>query len=295
MTNKAGDAPLVTRVHQNYANLSQGERRVADRILDYPGEFATHTAVELAQLCQVSSATISRFVRRLGYRDYDQARRSARDAQTWGSPVYRTSPKDDGAKTSQDSIARFLADEAGNLQATFDGLNAAELKKAIAAMTRARRLFFLGFRNSSLLASLACNQFMRFRKNVFQLNAQGETLAERLAELDKGDVVVVVALRRLHRQLDEYVSAARDRGARIVLISDPSIRTLPARADWSFVAAVESSQAFDCYAGAVALLRLLAVEVLHLSGRDGRQRLQAVEDLHERLDEFGNRRPPQSS
>lgn len=290
MTSKTGNAPLVTRVHQNYANLSQGERRVADRILDYPGEFATHTAVELAQLCQVSSATISRFVRRLGYRDYDQARRNARDAQTWGSPVYLISQQAESAKIGQDSVARYLEEEASNLQATFEGLNPVELKKAIAAMVRAQRLFFLGFRNSSLLASLACSQFMRFRKNVFQLNAQADTLAERLAELDKGDVVVVVALRRLHRQLEEYVSVARDRGARIVLITDPSIRTLPAQADWTFVAAVESSQAFDCYAGAVALLRLLAVEVLHSSGRDGRKRLQAVEDLHERLNEFGSRR-----
>ena len=43
---------------------------------------------------------------------------------------------------------------------------------------------------------------------------------------------------------------------------------------------------FDSYAGVMGVLRLLAVETMQRLGRTARERLQAVESLHDALGEF---------
>lgn len=46
--------------------LPATERRLAEFVLDFPGDLASYTGAELAELASVSKATVSRFVRRLG-------------------------------------------------------------------------------------------------------------------------------------------------------------------------------------------------------------------------------------
>ena len=48
--------------------------------LDRPGELAAWNASELAEHAEVSNATVSRLVRRLGYGSYDEARRAAEES-----------------------------------------------------------------------------------------------------------------------------------------------------------------------------------------------------------------------
>ena len=79
---------LLGRVRDQLHELPPTERRLADLILDFPGELASYSASELAALANVSNATVSRFIRRLGYDNYDEARRQAREEKRSGSPLF---------------------------------------------------------------------------------------------------------------------------------------------------------------------------------------------------------------
>ena len=56
----------MQRIHRAWEALPDGERRVAEHVLDSPGELALWPANELAARAGVSGATVSRFFRRLG-------------------------------------------------------------------------------------------------------------------------------------------------------------------------------------------------------------------------------------
>jgi len=277
---------LVIRVHEGYRALPLGERKVADVVLDFPGELAAYSASELAQLAGVSNATVTRFFRRLGYDSFDDARRSSRRAREWGSPLFMTSKAAEGEVIGSDLIARFAAEEKALIDATFNALDPALLTEVIEALAGAQRLFFLGFRNSAYTAGYARWQFIQFRGEVHMLTGAGESLAERIADLRQGDVLVLVGMRRLVSPLGRCAEAARSTGADILLLTDPSARVTPAYARWTIHCAVENPHVLDSYAGVMAVLRLLAVETMKRLGRTGRTRLQAVEALHEALAEF---------
>src|ERR687883_2068646 len=87
---------LLSRVRDQLHELPPTERRLADLVLDFPGELASYTASELAALAHVSNATVSRFIRRLGYENYDEARRHAREEKGSGSPLFLAAVKPNG-------------------------------------------------------------------------------------------------------------------------------------------------------------------------------------------------------
>ncbi|HUF86300.1 MAG TPA: MurR/RpiR family transcriptional regulator [Thermohalobaculum sp.] len=277
---------LMHRVHAEYAGLPASERKVADLVIDFPGELAAYTASELAELAEVSNATVTRFFRRLGYDSFEEARRSARRAREWGSPLFLASKASEREAIGSDLVKRFADEETGIVAATFAALDPAVLGEATDALAGARRLFFLGFRNSGYIAGYGRWQFIQFRGDVHMLTGGGETLAERIADLGPGDLVVLVGLRRLVRRLARYAEAARDAGADILLVTDPTARGTAAYARWTITCPVENPHVLDSYAGVIGVLRLLAVETMYKLGRSGRERLQQVERLHERLGEF---------
>lgn len=277
---------LVQRVHAAYGDLSSSERKVAELVLDFPGELAAYTASELARLAEVSNATVTRFFQRLGYESFEEARRSARRAREWGSPLFLASKASESEMIGSDMVKRFADEEIGIITGTFAALDPEVLTEATDALARARRLFFLGFRNSSYVAGYARWQFIQFRGDVHMLTGGGETLAERIADLGEGDVLVLVGLRRLVQRVRRFAEAARDAGADILLVTDPTARGTPAYARWTITCPVENPHVFDSYAGVIGVLRLLAVETMYKLGRSGRERLQRIEQLHERLAEF---------
>jgi len=277
---------LIHRVHSEYAALPSSERKVADLVLDFPGELAAYSASELAQLAEVSNATVTRFFKRLGYDSFEAARRSARRAREWGSPLFLTSKATEVEPIGSDLIKRFANEEKAIVAATFAALEPEVLNEATEALARARRLFFLGFRNSSYAAGYARWQFVQFRGDVHMLTGAAESLAERIADLREGDLLVLVGVRRLVAKLRRYAEAARSGGADILLLTDPSARITPAYARWTITCAVENPHILDSYVGVMGVLRLLAVETMHKLGRDGRERLQRIEALHESLGEF---------
>ncbi len=282
----AAEDSLVKRIHEAYAGLSPGSRKVADIVLDFPGDLAGYTASELADLAGVSNATVSRFFRRLGYTSFEEVRRSSRRAREWGSPLFTASLRDRSEKIDGALLARFLEEEKTLVAATFAELDPGLLEEVVDALATAERLFFLGYRNSDFLAGYARWQFIQFRRDVHLLVGDRETLAERIADLRRGDLLVLVAMRRLVAGIGRCARAARDAGADILLLTDPSVRGLPALARWSIRCRIDNPHVFDSYVGAMAVLRLLAVATLERLGRKGRARLQAVEALHETLGEF---------
>ena len=86
--NSTKDKSFLSRIRAALPTLHPAERRLGEFLCDFPGELASYDAQELARLANVSKATVSRFVRRLDYASYDEARRHARLEQRSGSRLF---------------------------------------------------------------------------------------------------------------------------------------------------------------------------------------------------------------
>jgi DNA-binding MurR/RpiR family transcriptional regulator len=285
-TIEEGDHPagLESRLAAHYDRLPESERKIADLILDSPGEVAAYSATELADLAGASKAAVSRLIRRIGYENFEAARRAAREAQNWGSPLYLMSRNPPKGKFSE-RIQAHIEQDVRNISLTLEGLRADVFADIIENICGAKRLYFLGYRNSRHLAAYARTQIMQARADVHLMPAAGETIAEYMADMTREDLLIVIGLRRRVPEVARAIAKASAAGISVLYITDWAAPPAPG-ARWTIPVAVRGKDLFDRYASVMSLLHLIAVSTVDRMGDVGRRRLNRIESLHSDLHEF---------
>jgi len=279
-----GHTALENAIREQYASLPDSERRIADLMLEFPGDVAAYTATELAKLSNGSKAAVTRLVQRLGYSNYDEARRAARDAQSWGSPVYLMH-KEPAAKDFSQRVQSHIEQDTQNIALTLQSLRPDTVRDIVAAICSSQRVFCLGWRNSHFLAGYLQWQIIQVRPDVHLLPTLGGTLAEDVAGIGADDILICVGLRRRVPQMATVLAEASARKAKILYITD---RTAPPEANvtWTIPCAVRGTDPFDRYGAVMSLLHFLSVAVVEKMAERGRDHLQSIERLHDALKEL---------
>jgi DNA-binding MurR/RpiR family transcriptional regulator len=277
---------LESIIAQHYDALPTAERKLADTVLDFPGELAAYTATELAEIAGVSKAAATRFFQRLGFSNFEEARRLARDSKSWGSPLYLQT-KSDVDETIDQHIPQYIEEETQNLQQTFNHAALGDLDEMCHAIIGAKRVWLLGYRNSHYVAAYARWQFIQFRPNVFLLpSSAGETMAEHIADIQEDDIVIVIGVRRRVNKLLSIMQAIKKTNAPILYLTDPTASKTSAYAKWTVKIPVSSGFLFDSYTSLMSFTRFLAIESFRISGEKGRNHLKNIENIHNNLNEF---------
>ena len=273
---------FVRRVRTQLDGLSSAERKLADFVLAFPGELASYAASELAGLAGVSNATVTRFIQRLGYGSYEDARRHARVERESGSPLFQTAV---GTQKGGQLVATHLQQSQANLANTFAQLTDASVRAMAKALLAAPQVLVFGSRSSHAFAVYLRWQIIQVLPRVLALPGAGETLAEHLVNISAKDCVVVFGVRRQTRQMREFLEASSQAGAKVIFISDQSSPDFPA-ATWSIQCQCAGPGPLDNHVAVMALCDLLATVVIEEAGASGRKRLAAIELSHEELDEL---------
>lgn len=273
---------LTVRIRERYDALSGAERKLADAILDCPGQLAGYTATELSELAGVSKMTVSRFVRRLGFENYEQARVAARGGTDWGSPLYLL-PSD---TQETPGVAAHLRRSLEAIEATTRGLSPDLVVRAAEKLCSAQRIWVYGIRNNSFLAGYARWQFIQLRPGVHNMTRAGETLAETLAEVGPDDVLFIAATRRRPPIVRRLLETAAKRGLSCILLVDNHSPVEGPCPELTFSCETRSLMPLDDHASAMVVIHALVAEVFRLIGADGRKHIRRIEDLHEDLGEM---------
>jgi len=276
------DQSFLQRVRASMDMLHPTERRLAMFLLDFPGELASYTAQELAALAHVSAPTVSRFIKRLGYANYDEARRHVRSDQKSGAALFMVAAQ----ASEPEGLLRAHLDQAkSNLDATLIGIPASEIDAIARGVLKSRRCWIVGFRTSQSFATYFHWQAYQVAPQIMVIPQAGHTMGEHIAAIASDDVVVVFALSRRIQAMDAILSELLRTGAKIALISDDS---LARRFDvaWHLTCATLAPGPLFSHVSVMLVIQLLTTRMIELSGPDGRKRLSNIEILHDRLNEL---------
>ncbi len=273
---------FIARVRASLPDLHPSEHRLAEAVLNFPGDMAGYSASEIASLAGVSNATVSRFVRKIGYGSYEEARKAVRDEGRTGTALLRFAA---GDKSGGTALASHLEQSRLNLEKTFEELDAGAVDELVKAMHSASRVWLAGFRAGYPLANYLSWQVCQVLTQVTLIPRPGETLAETAASFDPKDVLVLIALRRAPKHAASLVEAAIDAGTKIAFIGDiPKIEAL--QVSWRFRCATTSSGPLLNHTGVLAVCNMIAARIVERSGARGRNRLGRIEDIHDRFAEL---------
>lgn len=273
---------FLARVRSALSALHPAERRLGEFVCDFPGELASYSGSELAELAGVSKATVSRFVKRLGYDSYEAARRHARAERQTGSRLFLTTAAE-AAKVR--SVQAHVAQSVANLQSSFQAITDAEIDAVADALLQSRKVWVIGFRSSQAFASYLQWQLTQVVEQIVAIPSAGQTLGEHLVSLERRDVVVVFGLRRRVAMMERLLEAVMRSGARLLYITDEGASPL-AGAEWHFRCHSMAPGPLFNHVAVTAVCHLVATRAIEKAGAAGRARLRGIEGLNEALDEL---------
>lgn len=270
---------FLQRIRNELHQMHPAERRLADFLLSFPGELASYTASELAKLANVSNATVSRFVQRLGYSSYDDARRHVRSEQQSGAALFRVASPSDGP---EQILQAHLRQGQSNVERTFSAITLQEIDAVVDSVLTARRVWVVGFRGSQAFATYFQWQALQVIEDIVLLPQSGHTLAEHIASMQKDDCAIIFGLRRRIREFQVFLGQICKSGAKTLLISDDEGWRSPL-VTWHMHCQTAAAGPLYNHSAVMALTHLLATRIIDLAGPAGRRRLSTIEAIHEAL------------
>src|SRR3954451_21886188 len=256
---------LDVRVAGARGGLSGNDERILAFLHEHLGELAFHTAESLAQGAGVSAAAVVRFSRRLGFASFRELRERARDELRGGEPPAAPSA---GASTLGRKIDRDIA----SLQVLPELLDR-PLEAAAAAIAGARTTWFLANRETYGLAVYAQRLLHQVREDVRLVDP---SFADPLRSLGPEDAVVACTFRPYARLTLELIRHARERGARVVVVTDGLAHDFVAPADIVLAVPVESPTLLLSFTPAVCVLETLAARVAMMDADQTHAMLEAT-------------------
>ena len=217
-------------------SLARGEGDVAlrgttasvfSRLVDAPEQAAVRSISELAASLGVNPSTLTRLAKRLGFEGFSDFQSVFRDAIA-SEPRYFYSRRadqllhDDRQRDGGDVevMARIGRETSANVDAYLSQIDAANLRAAAALLATAGRVRLHGERQFHSLASFLAYALAMIRSDVALLDAPRLGVAEALAQLTPGDVVVVMSCAPYTRAVAEVAAAAAANGQNVIAITD---------------------------------------------------------------------------
>lgn len=260
--NARGD-DVFARLRARRADLSPGQRRVADHLIAHPEDVAFQSAAEVAAAVGVSESLVVRFAAALGYRGYpglvQELRGRVRARASLPERLQRRPTELGPGTPAADVWASVVAQDQANLVATLDDPSSSPLEEVVAALLAARRIYVVGLRGTAHLAGLLGLLLDKAGADVRACTSGDVTLFDQLRSVGSEDVLVAFSFARYTRRTIEALTLARGRGAATVAITDALTAPAVAVADTSLHVQVVSASFQHSYAAVVSLLNALVV------------------------------------
>lgn len=277
---KPNKKSLQARVQDAVDEMHPQERRLADLVLNFPGRMAGYTASEIAQLADVSNATVSRFFRKIGYQSFEEARQAVRIEQDSGSAFLRLK---NGAVAEPEPVKTFLDQSQENLRLTLGEIDPSDLDALAKSVATAPRVWIIGFRSGQPFARYLGWQVSQIALNVTVLPRDGETLAENLSLIGPDDCVILFALRRTPTIINRIQATLKKHDIEVTIIGDT---TNVSSEHMRFHCVTAATGPLFNHVSVMAVCNLLAARVIELSDVDDRTHMRDIETWHADLDQI---------
>jgi RpiR family carbohydrate utilization transcriptional regulator len=227
---------FTLRLQAYQANFSEKEQKLAQYLLDHQALVSHSTISDLSQKTGISTATISRFAKTLGFTNFQDLKLHLVQNNSTENLFSELSPSD-SAKTMAGKIFKSTVDA---LNATENALSDELLNQCIELILKANQVGLFGLGASNIVALNGYHKFLRTTMNLvyasdFHMQIMGAT------RLTEQDVMILVSHSGENRDAIALAKLAQKHHVPLILITGSAKSTLAGIADISLISIAEES------------------------------------------------------
>ncbi|WP_270339710.1 MurR/RpiR family transcriptional regulator [Agathobaculum sp.] len=278
---------LITKIQSELPGFSKGQKQIARFILEHYDKAAFMTASRLGVTVGVSESTVVRFATELGYDGYPHLQRALQEMiRNKLTSVQRMEVAGD-RMGGRDVLQTVLHADTDMIRVTLDEIDRDAFQGAVDALMGAKRIYILGVRSSSALASFLGFYFNLLFENVTLVHTNSVSeIFEQVLRIGPGDVLFGISFPRYSKRTLSAMKYARDRGARVIALTDSQLSPLARVADHVLLARSDMASFVDSLVAPLSVINALIVAV-GMSRRDEiEQTFNKLERIWEEYDVY---------
>jgi DNA-binding MurR/RpiR family transcriptional regulator len=250
--------PIQTILSEKRIHLTDAQRRAAQYIMDHYEEAIFLTASKLAKKAGVSEATVVRLAQVLGFDGYPELQQMLRkNLQSRLTTVTRLEQTVQHVRSDGDVLTKVMQEDIRNLSETLQDISLETFHRAVADMTRARRIYVVGLRGAHAPALVLALYLRYLEKQASPVIPGYGDIWNTLHGLDSVDLVIGISLPRYTRLTIEILEYAKAKGARVGAITDSLISPLARKADWVLPVHSKLDSFIESFTAAMSLVNAL--------------------------------------
>jgi len=250
---------VVEEIREHYQQLTRSERKLADSLMaNYPVA-GLASITEFAKTGDVSTPTVLRMIKKLGYSGFPKFQQSLRDElqDSLSNPI--TKHERWNAKAPKEHVInRFAKATISNLSQTLTQIDPVVFDQIahLIADTQSN-MFIAGGRITHSIADYLFTHLQVVREDIHLLPPSSSLWPHQLLNMKPGDLLLMFDVRRYETDLYKFAELAKDRGVVIVLLTDQWMSPISSLAKHSINVRIEVPSGWDS-----AVVTLFVVEAL---------------------------------
>ncbi|MFZ7101569.1 MAG: MurR/RpiR family transcriptional regulator [Peptococcaceae bacterium] len=270
-----------------YDEMTESHKKVAQYVMENIENIAFYTLDELANKIGVSTTTVIRFARNLGYAGYSDFLEEVQKVikAKVGLPE-RLSVSLENVNHDQLLLDSFNQDII-NIKATLEGLSPDKLDKAIDMIMAAKNVYVIGLRTSFSLAHSFAMSLGQIRENVRLIQGAGSSYPEECLGVGPDDLCVSFTFPRHARVTLEITGWMKKRGTKVIAITQSLLSPIVEFADIILPCEVKGIMFKHSMAAPLCLINYLVAGVAVRDEEEAMRVLSKTEQLLRQFHYFG--------
>ena len=212
---------LQMRIEEKYRDLSKGQKRVAEYVLDNYDKAVFLTAARLGEVVGVSESTVVRFATQLGYKGYPEFQKALEELERNRLNSIQRMKETYGRISQSQILETVLQSDIEKIKQTLNGIDHLAFNQAIDTILNARKIYVLGIRSCAPLAAFMSFYLNLLCDNVIAVNTNSSSeIFEQLIRIGEEDVIIGISFPRYSQRTLKALEFASKRKAKIITLTD---------------------------------------------------------------------------
>lgn len=271
---------IVTRMNQNFAQMSKSHKKIASYIMDHYDTAVFMTAATLGKEIGISESTVVRFAAGLGYEGYPEFQKALEE---WVKSKWN-SLQQMGAKYGNSSQSEILTSviraDMEKMEDTIHNLDPAAFETAVSSILEAKHVYVIGLRSCEPLASFLSFYLSMIRGDVMQLKTTSTTeLFEQMIRVSDEDVVIGISFPRYSMRTLKAMEFANDRNAKVITITDSVHSPMNLYSSCNLLARSDMVSIVDSLVAPLSVINALVVALCVKAPEQASKNLKDLEEV----------------
>lgn len=275
---------FLKKIDAQSPHFTNSQKNVADYITTHMNKVAFHTLDELSRKIGVSTTTIIRFSRALGYDGFSEMQKAIQEAIYTNTAPKATLPErlpapDMDTVPDNELLSDSFQNDILNIRQTLAAQKTEDLDEAVSSIIGARSVYILGMRSSFSPAYYLASRLGEIRHNVHLIQSVGMIYPEEIVNAGKDDVCVAYLFPRYSKVSSSIISWMKNAGVKIILITSLNYQAVSGYGDIILPCAISSLSYKNSFAAPFCLTNYLITALARQNPKEAQSILEKTESI----------------